>query len=261
MDRERLRTTFEEVPELYDRARPTYPAPLFDDLATLAGLGAGSVVLEIGPGTGKATVALAERGFRVVSVELGAGLARVARRNLARYPNVEVVHADFEAWDPGAVRFHAVVAFTAFHWVAPDLRFAKSAELLRPGGSLAVVDTQHVLPSGGDRFWADVQADYQAVEPTEDNRPPPAPEEVADLAAEIAASGRFGETAVRRYLWDATYTADEYLAVLDTYSGHRSMRDEDRRKLYDLIRRRISARPAGTVTKTYLFTLNVARRR
>ena len=40
-----------------------------------------------------ATVALAERGCRVVAVELGAALAAVARRNLARFPAVEVVTA------------------------------------------------------------------------------------------------------------------------------------------------------------------------
>jgi tRNA G46 methylase TrmB len=59
-----LRTSFEEVPELHDRARPTYPGPLFDDLASLGALGDGARVLEIGCGTGKATLALAGRGFR-----------------------------------------------------------------------------------------------------------------------------------------------------------------------------------------------------
>jgi SAM-dependent methyltransferase len=262
VDRKRLRATFEEVPELYDRARPTYPALLFDDLSALAGLEPGADVLEIGPGTGKATLALAERGFRVLCVELGAGLVDVARRNLAQYSGVEVVHADFEEWESGGARFDAVVAFTAFHWVDPDVRFAKSAALLRPGGSLAVVDTKHVLPEGGDRFWADVQADYEAVEPSEDNRPPPRPDDVPELTAdEIAASGRFHAPVTRRYLWDVTYGADEYVAVLDTYSGHRSMPDDNRRRLFELIRRRIASRPSGTVTKTYLFTLNVARRR
>jgi SAM-dependent methyltransferase len=91
-DRERLRSTFDQAAELYDRARPRYPAALFDDLAALAGIGPGSNVLEIGPGTGQATVALAERGCRVVAVELGAALAAVARRNLAQ--------AGYERWDP-----------------------------------------------------------------------------------------------------------------------------------------------------------------
>ena len=97
-DRGRLRSTFDQAAELYDRARPRYPPALFDDLAALAGIGPGSRVLEIGPGTGQATVALAERGYRVVAVELGAQLAAVARRNLARFPSVEVVTAAFEDW-------------------------------------------------------------------------------------------------------------------------------------------------------------------
>ena len=84
-DRRRLRTTFEEVPELYDRARPHYPAELFGDLVSFGRLGPGSRVLEIGCGTGQATLPLAERGFEVVCVELGAGLAEVARRKLAGF--------------------------------------------------------------------------------------------------------------------------------------------------------------------------------
>ena len=106
----------------------------------------------------------------------------------------------------------------------------------------------------------EVQADYDAVVPSEENRAPPPPEEVGDLGAEIAASGRFRPAVVRRHVWDVTYGADEYIAVLDTYSGHRSMPPDTRRRLYDRIRRRIEARPAGRVTKTYLATLNVALR-
>jgi len=99
-DRERLRSTFDEVPELYDRARPGYPAALFDDLIRDASLRPGSRVVEIGPGTGQATRALAERGLAVTAVELGPGLAAVARRNLAGFPGVEVVTADLETWEP-----------------------------------------------------------------------------------------------------------------------------------------------------------------
>jgi SAM-dependent methyltransferase len=255
-ERHRLRETFEQVPELYDLARPSYPAELFDDLQALAGLTAGNRILELGAGTGKATVALAQRGFRVVGVELGESLATVARRNLAAYPAVEIVTVPFERWESDE-RFDAAVAFTAFHWIDPEVRYEKTAGLLRGGGSLAVVETKHVLPDGGDRFWEDVQADYDAVAPHPDNRPPPRPDEVPDLSEEIEASGRFRNVAVRRYLSDAPYEADEYIAVLDTYSGHRSMPDDQRHELYRRIRERIGER---TVTKTYLFTLNLATR-
>lgn len=258
--RERLRTTFEEVAELYDRARPGYPDDVFDDLAALARLGPGDRILEIGCGTGKATVPLARRGFEVVCVELGGALAGVARSKLAAFPNVEIVEAAFESWEPPG-RFDAVVSFTAFHWVDPDVRYEKSARVLRARGTLAIVDSRHVLPDPGDRFWIEVQEDYDAVLPGDNGPPPPHPDDLADLSQEIERSGRFRNVGARRYVWQVRYTAPEYIAVLDTYSGHRALADEQRERLYDRIRRRIAAEPGQAVTKTYLTTLNVAERR
>jgi SAM-dependent methyltransferase len=261
MEREELRTMFEQVPELYERARPTYPEALFDDLVELAGLAEGARVLEIGCGTGQATLPLARRGYSILCVELGAGLAAAARRNLAPFPNVEVVHANFESWEPERGGFDAIVAFTAFHWVDPELRYVKAARLLREDGSLGVAGSLHVQRPGGDTFWADVQEDYDAITPSPDNRPPPLPDEIDDLRDEIEASGHFEYVASRRYVWDQPYSADEYISLLDTYSGHRALDDERRTQLYDRIRRRIEARPGGRVTKTYITMLNVARKR
>jgi len=254
---EELRATFEEVPELYEPARPDYPAGLLDDLVELGELRAGSRILEIGPGTAQATLPLAHRGFEIVGVELGQGLAAVARSKLAGFPSVEIVTANFESWEPETAGFDAVVAFTAFHWIDPELRYEKSARVLTDGGSLAVVVSKHILPSDGDQFFVAVQEDYDAVDPSEDNRPPEPPEDVPDLSDEIEASGRFRTVGVRRHIWDVTYSADEYIAVLDTYSGHRSM-DEDRRlELFRRIRERIGTK---RVRKTYLAILSVARK-
>jgi len=256
-DREQMRETFETVAEQYDEARPTYPDALLDDLVTLGSIPPGGRILEIGPGTGKATVALAKRGFSLLGVELGRGLAAVAARNLASFPRAEIVRADFELWEPERAGFDAVVAFTAFHWIAPEVRYAKPARLLRRGGALAVVATQHVLPAGGDPFWLEVQEDYDAVVPHPDNAPPRPPEEVDDLREEIEMSGLFAEIGVRRHLWEVTYSADEYVAVIGTYSNNISLPKAQRRELFARIHRRVAAR--GTVTKTYLGTLNVGR--
>jgi SAM-dependent methyltransferase len=257
--RRQLRETFGEVPELYDRARPVYPTALLADLVELAELPAGGRILEIGPGTGQATLPLAERGFRITGIELSEGLASVARRKLLSFPDVEIICEPFETWAPVSASFDAVVAFTAFHWIDHDVRFTKPAELLRSGGALALVATSHVRVPGSDEFWADVQEDYDAIDPSDDNAPPPDPDDVGDLSDEIAASGLFENIASRRYLWDVVYSADEYIDVLDTYSGHRRIEPGKRHHLYDAIHRRIEARPGGRVTKTYLATLNIAR--
>src|ERR1700740_2288422 len=89
--RRSLRAGFDRAAEDYQRTRPGCPAGLLDDLTALAGLQAGSRLLEIGCGTGQATVPLAERGLAVTAVELGASLAAAARHQLTGFPSVRVV--------------------------------------------------------------------------------------------------------------------------------------------------------------------------
>jgi 16S rRNA A1518/A1519 N6-dimethyltransferase RsmA/KsgA/DIM1 with predicted DNA glycosylase/AP lyase activity len=69
--------------DLYARARPSYPAEIFADLAALAELRPGARLVEIGCGTGQATRPLAERGYAITCVELDGEAAALARRNLA----------------------------------------------------------------------------------------------------------------------------------------------------------------------------------
>src|SRR5215210_4149849 len=190
-DPEPLRLRFDEDALLYDRARPGYPAGVFDSLAEMAGLGPGARVLEIGCGTGQATVPLAERGCRIVAVELGAELAAVARRNLARFPDVEVVTGAFEDWPLPSEPFDLVLSATAFHWIDPAIRVVKSADALRPGGTLATIATYHVA-GGTEPFFVDMQDCYERWDPA---TPPglrltPGADIPTD-DAEVTASGRF----------------------------------------------------------------------
>ncbi len=257
-ERESRRATFDRVAEQYDAARPTYPDALLDDLVELARIPAGGRILEIGPGTGKASVALAERGFDLVGVELGDELAAVARRRLGSFPAARIVVADFEQWEPELAEFDAIVAFTSFHWIAPELRYTKTARLLRPGGALAVVDPEHVLLPGADReLWAGVEAIINDVVPHPDSGPPPAPEDVGDLREEIEASGLFDEVIVRRHLWSVDYTADEYVALLGTYSLMLLPPERERQEITSRVHALI-AEHGGLFTQTNLGVLNVA---
>ncbi len=72
------RLVFGEDAELYDRARPSYPAKLIDDVVAV--VGASATTLDVGCGTGKATTLLAARGLRGVGVEPHAEMAAIARR-------------------------------------------------------------------------------------------------------------------------------------------------------------------------------------
>ena len=259
-DREQRRRSFDEVAELYARGRPPYPDVVIDDVVELAGLGPGSRIVEIGCGTGQATKGLAERGLDVTCVELGVRLAGVARRELAPYPRVRVVNADVERWQPEGTPYDGVVAFTAFHWVDPESRYQLAAAMLRPDGALAVVSIHHVMPPGADPFYFEIQEDYRAVGMAGDGAPPP-PEGIVGIAADFDASGLFGPVAVRRREWEVVDTADDHIALINTYSPNLLLPDEQRQELFARIRRRIEARPDGTVRKSMLAVVQVARRR
>ena len=257
-ERDLFRATFNDDADAYDRSRPVAPSHVFDDLVELAGLRSGSDVLEIGPGTGQATRPLTERGLTIVALELGPELAARARQNLGSHAAVEVVTTSFEAWDPGAARFDAVFACNSFHWVSPEIRFRKSASVLRPGGHLVVLATPWVTPDNADRFWWDVQDDYEAVG---GNRSDPAtmhPDRIGDLGPAVRASGFFEEPTLRRYRFDVTFTADDYAVNLSTQSGIKALRADAQAELIDRIKMRILER-GGTVTAHLLAMLTVAR--
>ena len=260
-DRHSLRATFDSAAHLYQQSRPDYPEELYHELVRLADLRSGDRLLEIGCATGKATVPLARRGFRITCVEIGAGLAAVARQNLAGFAGVEVIEGAFESWPPAPEGgFDLVFAATAWHWIDPAVRYQRAWEVLRPGGYLAVWGAAHVFPDGGDPFFRDIQDVYDEIG---EGVPPdwPRPGELPDDTGDIVGSGLFEDVAVRHFDWEISYSAEEYIRLLDTFSGHIAMAAPKRDRLYREIRRRLAQRADGRLRRHWGAVLQVARRR
>src|SRR6266487_6124190 len=260
-DRERLRQTFNQAAGSYHRARPDYPSELFDDLITVTGLAPGDRLLEVGCATGKATLPLARRGFQITCIELGPDLAAAARRNLLGL-DADIIEGRFEDWQPApGEQFDLVFAATAWNWIDPARRYALAWQALRPGSHLAFWNALHVFPHGGDPFFGEIQDVYDEIG---EGMPPgstwPRPGELADDRAGIEASGLFEVTAVRQYGWERAYSAEEYIALLGTFSGHLDMAEWKRRRLYGEIRRRLALRRDHTVRRGWGAVLHVARR-
>jgi len=130
---------FDEIAAEYDRYRPAYPGELVDQACRVAGIGSGDLVLEVGCGTGQLTRSLASRGLRVTALEPGANLMSLARQNLAGAGEVGFVNAQFEDAPLPRERFRAVFSASAFHWVDPEASWQRAADVLVPGGTLALV--------------------------------------------------------------------------------------------------------------------------
>jgi SAM-dependent methyltransferase len=257
--RDAFRVRFGEDPDAYDGTRPIAPDSVFDDIARLARLQAGSNVVEIGPGTGQATRPLAERGLRVLALEIDPRLAARASQNLAGLPHVSVSATSFEAWRPGDASFDAVVACNSFHWVDPDVRFVKAAAVLKPHGHLVLVSTPVVVPEGGSQFWWDVQDDWAAVGAERVDPAIKHPDLVDDLESAVRASGLFEDPTTTRHRFEISYTEEEYATNLSTQSGVKELPPEAQAELLTRIRRRVEAH-GGMLTVHHLAVLSVAKR-
>ena len=261
-ERTRLRETFDPVAQLYDRARPVYPAALVEQIATAAELGPASRVLEIGPGTGQLTVALARTGARVTAVELGAGLAAVARRNLADFPRARVELAAFETWPLPAGPFDLLASATAFGWLDPAVRIERSSAALRPGGIFARISTHHVAGGTVD-FFAEAQRCYRRFDP--DHTPAdwtlPRAELLTDADPDpVAAAGLFEPATLTRHEQDIDYSALHYVDLLSTYSAINRLPTETRNGLLSCLAGLINSGYGGRIVKRYCFELRLARR-
>jgi len=250
---EARRVSFDARAELYDAARPSYPDALADDVITRAG----RRVLEIGAGTGKATVVFARRGASIVAIEPGPSLAAVLRKNVAGH-DVVVEDTTFEAW-PIAQRFDVVMAAQAIHWIDPRVRYVKPAAVLAPGGTLAVIRTEILALERGLRDELDAAYARWAVGLSD----PRADDAVAatrdQIVGEIDASRLYGAVDLRMYPWTTTYPTAGYLALLDTYSDHAILAPDRRAALYQSIAEAIERR-GGAIEIPYVSMAFTAQR-
>ena len=244
-DRRQLRRTFDSAASLYDSQRPGYPEALIQDIILLSQIPRGGDILEIGCGTGQATEPFAQDGYHITCLELGTHLADVARHKFHSNGNVTIISKPFESWDPTDQQYDLVIAATSFHWIDPEVRFIKAAQLLRPSAALAVFTNQHIRKNEG--FFARVQDIYRRHAPA-----------LCQTKAEVDQSAQlepgidlFEQPIIKRYLWEMRYTADEYVALLGTYSNHIALPEPQREELFHAIIQLIRDNFSGSVIKHY----------
>jgi SAM-dependent methyltransferase len=256
------RLAFGEIAELYDQARPTYPPALIDDVLGFAGAGPGDHAVEVGAGTGKATVLFAERGVRILALEPSAEMAQIARRNAAGFPNVEVREVEFEHCEPEK-RVKLVYSAQAWHWIEPGVRLVRAAETLDDGGALAAFwngviwensPLRHDLDAAYERHAPELARRSSSMRPRSE-----APRDWLEWEGDLRGADGFMEPERREYEWLQRYSTEEYVALLQTHSDHVVLDPSRRRQLLQAVGRVIDS-AGGTLELEYVTRLALARR-
>lgn len=259
------RLAFGSVAELYDRARPSYPQALVDDVLEFAGAGAGDRALEVGAGTGKATVLFAARGLRILSLEPSEEMASIARAKLSVFDDVSIEQQEFERWRPERA-FKLLFSAQAWHWVSRDIRYTRAREALIDEGALAVFWNR--TRWDGNPLRAELDKAYRRLAPAlgadaigpgpmhPGEQPPPAWWE--NWSAEIRAASVFAAPEARSYSWTQDYTSDGYCELLQTHSDHIALPEVQRDALLEAVSAAID-RNGGTFTLEYVTALWLAR--
>ena len=259
---------FEEVAELYDRVRPSYPDELFNDLAAMAGIGEGSSVLEVGCGTGQATAPLALLGCSVTAVEPGPAMATLARAKLAGLANVEVETSSFEEWDDRGRHFDGIVAASSWHWVDPTIGWARVHRLLRDGGSVSLLANVVVRRPGEVELYAATADLHERFSPANPSFGHPPLEEELRATKEgwgtierIEDPGPLFERPTARFYPNLQWLDGNGVAdLLGSISIYRSLDPEVRSGLLDAIVERVRTAMGDRVPRRYLSVLRVGRR-
>lgn len=205
---------FERHADVYDEARPPYPAELWDAVRALGVLGPGRSAVDLGAGTGQATGPLIAAGMRVTAVEPGPELA--ARIN-ATYPEATVVQERAETATFPDASFDLAVAATSIHWMDLDVVLPKVHRWLRRDAFFLV--WRNVF---GDPAAATTPFREQVSRIVGERDAPPRADDAEDLektSIALTRSDLFALQSAHTYRWSTELDADQVRRLFTTFSN------------------------------------------
>lgn len=253
-----LETTFNSVYTEYDRCRPTYIKEVYDDIFNAKEINSSSNVLEVGIGTGQATLPIIKTGCNLTAVELGDKLAEFSSYKFKNYENFKVENLAFQELEYPSSSFDLIYSATAFHWIPEEIGYTKVFDMLKSGGVFARF-ANHPFK---DKIRNNINAEFEKIyakympgslggaEYSEEN---------AKNIANIACKYGFIDISYKIYHRTRDFTAKEYTLLLGTYSDHIAIEEKTRKKLFGEIEEAINDN-GGIITIYDTIDLQLARK-
>lgn len=253
--------SFNSIAQLYDEVRPSYPDKLISDIIENCKITSEGTLLEIGAGTGKATVKLAEKGLKIQCIELSENMAQVLKTNCTSYPEVKIDVDSFESWEPkNNEKYQVVYCAQAFHWIDPKLSYKRCHSLLEDGGHLALFWYQPVSEKSELKEEIDNIISKYESKASMDNGEEHSPSQLTEMRKkELESSGFFRDVRVFEYDAENSMNAEEYIKVINSYSGFAILEEKVRLSLDKEVEEAIN-KHGGKVTTNLKYSLFLGKK-
>ena len=227
-----FRKIYDTIPEKFDKWRPRYCDGLFADIIEYTKLDSGKSALEIGPGTGQATEPILKTGCSYLAIELGENLAGYTKKKFTSYDNFHIINADFEKYDFGENIFDLVYSAAAIQWIPENVGFHKVNEVLKSGGTFAMMMTHTDEKSANVDLYNAIQEVYKKHF---------VPEEKYTCKLDYNNVLNYGFTDFERRTYKDTriFTTEEYLLYIGTHCEHITLKEPYKTRFYDGIRKAV----------------------
>jgi len=259
-DLQSKKTWYSSAVRAYDRTRPSYPQAIINRVLELAQISRDGRILEIGCGSGNATVAFAQMSFSLLCLEPNQDFCWLARQNCREYSHVEILNTSFEEWSEEAEAFDAILAATAIHWVSPEIAYPKAANALKENGSLILL--WNVIPEPSPGRYNSALEIYQTYAPSitayEDQECQRA--KLKGIEDIVINSGKFIDLVSGWMECQAVYSIDDYLALLSTLSPYLKLEEHSRELLFEHLRESMEQEVEDSINVSYLSAFQVARK-
>ncbi len=258
-----LEWTFDTVASTYEKFRPGYVAEVYQKIFQYISIDESSRVLEVGIGGGQATLPILQTGCELTAVEYGENFSQLCREKFQEYPKFSVITDKFENREYEANSYDLVYSASAFHWVPEEIGYKKVYAMLKKGGAFARF-ANHPHPDKGNPVLADeIQQIYAQYYYPFHKKTPQVPklytEEDAISCTEIAKKYGFEDIQCAMFERVRTFSANEYITLLGTYSDHIAIDEPIRKEFFAKIEETIN-RHGGEMNIYDVIDLQLARK-
>lgn len=258
-----LEWTFDTVAPIYEKLRPGYVDELYQTIFDYIPIHESSNVIEIGIGSGQATLPVLKTGCKFTAVEYGENFSKLCREKFRDYPNFSVITEKFENVELENEAYDLVFSASAFHWIPEEAGYSKVFSILKSGGAFARFANHPYCGKGDPALMEEIEKLYGMYYYDFYNRKQEFPreytEEQARLGAMVAEKYGFQDIRYALFYRTRTFSAKEYTTLLGTYSDHIAIEEPIRLEFFSKIED-VIAEHGGKITIYDTIDLQLARK-